>query len=103
MEIAHSRNGVPIRLPEDRWEHIVRRHPEMRWQRVRVMDAIAAPDIVHGECESSLVRILEKPGQQPDRVTAVLVNIHPGVPTTQPRDDQVAIRCVGATGFALQR
>ncbi len=37
---------MPIRLPEDRWEHIVRRHPEMRWQRARVMDASAAPDIV---------------------------------------------------------
>ena len=46
MEIAHSRNGVPIRLPEDRWGHIIRRHPEMRWQRARVMGAIAAPDIV---------------------------------------------------------
>ena len=46
MEIAHSWNGVPIRLPEDRWAHIVRRHPEMRWQRARVMGAIAAPDIV---------------------------------------------------------
>lgn len=46
MEIAHSRNRVPIRLSGERWSHIVHRHPEMRWQRHRVLDAIAAPDVV---------------------------------------------------------
>lgn len=46
MEIAHSRNGLPIRLTDARWEHITQRHPEMRWQLARVLDAIAAPDIV---------------------------------------------------------
>ena len=46
MEIAHSRNGLPIRLTDARWEHITGRHPEMRWQRARVMDAIVAPEIV---------------------------------------------------------
>ena len=46
MEIAHSKNGVPIRLSDERWSHVVRRHPEMRWQRHRVLDAIAAPDVV---------------------------------------------------------
>jgi hypothetical protein len=46
MEIAYSKNGVPVRLTEDRWRHITGRHPEMRWQRARVMDTIAAPDLV---------------------------------------------------------
>jgi hypothetical protein len=46
MEIAHSRAAVPIRLTDDRWEHITQRHPEMRWHRADVMDTIAAPDVV---------------------------------------------------------
>lgn len=46
MEIAHSRNGVPVRLTDERWRHIVSRHPEMRWQRHRVLEAIASPDLV---------------------------------------------------------
>jgi len=29
MLIIHSHNSVPIRLTEERWQHIVRRHPEM--------------------------------------------------------------------------
>ena len=46
MKIAQSRNGLPIRLKDARWEHIIHRHPEMRWQLARVLDTIAAPDIV---------------------------------------------------------
>ena len=46
MEIAHSRNGVPVRLTDERWRHIIARHPEMRWQRHRVLEAIASPDLV---------------------------------------------------------
>lgn len=30
MRIVGSVNEVPIRLTEERWEHISRRHPEMK-------------------------------------------------------------------------
>ena len=46
MEIAHSRNGVPVRLTEATWNHIVDRHPEMRWHRWRVLGAVADPDVI---------------------------------------------------------
>ena len=29
MEMTHSKNGVPIRLPEERWFHITEEHSEM--------------------------------------------------------------------------
>ena len=29
MEIVHSKNGVPIRLTEERWLHITEEHSEM--------------------------------------------------------------------------
>lgn len=41
-----SRNGVPVRLTEERWQHIVRRHPEMDAQRERVLETLAESDMI---------------------------------------------------------
>ena len=44
MPIIPSRNGVPIRVTDERWQHIVTRHPEMADQHVRVLETIVEPD-----------------------------------------------------------
>lgn len=46
MQIVLSRNNVPVRLTEERWRHIVSRHPEMDGQRERVLETIQRPEIV---------------------------------------------------------
>jgi len=46
MLIVRSRNGVPIRLTEERWQHIEHRHPEMDDQRERVLETLAEPDMI---------------------------------------------------------
>jgi len=46
MLIVHSHNGAPVRLTEERWQHIVRRHPEMDNQRERVLETLAEPDMI---------------------------------------------------------
>ena len=46
MLIVRALSGVPIRLTEERWQHIVRRHPEMADQRERVLETLAEPDII---------------------------------------------------------
>ena len=46
MLIVHSRNGVPIRLTQERWQHIVRRHPEMDDQRALVLETLAQPEMI---------------------------------------------------------
>lgn len=46
MLIIRSRNGVPVRLTEERWQHIVRRHSEMREQRERVLETVSEPDLI---------------------------------------------------------
>lgn len=46
MLIVHSHNGVPVRLTEERWQHIVHRHPEMGDQRERVLETLAEPDTI---------------------------------------------------------
>lgn len=44
MLIVRSRNGVPIRLTDERWQHIARRHPEMADQRDRVLETVTDPE-----------------------------------------------------------
>ena len=46
MVIIYSKNGVAIRLTVERWNHIVRRHPEMISQKERVLQTIAEPDFI---------------------------------------------------------
>ena len=46
MLIVRSQNGVPVRLTEERWQHIVRRHPEMSQQRKRILETLSEPDII---------------------------------------------------------
>ncbi len=46
MLIVHSHNKIPIRLTEERWQHIVHRHPEMEYQHGQVLETVAEPDII---------------------------------------------------------
>lgn len=43
MSITKSLDGVPIRLSAERWQHICRRHPELRGQEKKVRETIRAP------------------------------------------------------------
>jgi hypothetical protein len=44
--IVHSHNGIPIRLTEEQWQHVMHRHPDMETQRERVVETLAEPDII---------------------------------------------------------
>jgi hypothetical protein len=46
MLVVRSRNGVPIRLTQEWWQHIVRRHTEMDDERERVLETVAEPDMI---------------------------------------------------------
>ncbi len=46
MLIVYSRNGVPVRLTAERWQHITHRHPEMVEQRERVLETLAEPELI---------------------------------------------------------
>lgn len=46
MLIVHSQNGVPVRLTEERWQHIIHRHPEMDGQRQQVLETLAEPELM---------------------------------------------------------
>ncbi|MDT4896397.1 MAG: hypothetical protein QOH25_1474 [Acidobacteriota bacterium] len=46
IDVATSRGGIPIRLTDERWSHIERRHPEMSDQRERVLETVQEPDMI---------------------------------------------------------
>ncbi len=46
MFIAISKNNVPIRLTEERLNHIIRRHPEMLNQIDKILTTIENPDFI---------------------------------------------------------
>lgn len=46
MIITYSKNAIPIRITQERWEHITRRHPEIENQKEKVIEAISNPDVV---------------------------------------------------------
>lgn len=58
MQVVHSINEVPIRLTEERWEHIMSNKPYMARYNERVLDAIANPAwVLHGY-SGSLVAVV---------------------------------------------
>jgi len=46
MLIVSSHNGVAIRLTQERWENILRRHPEMSDQRDQVLETLTDPELI---------------------------------------------------------
>ena len=46
MFIANSTEGVPIRLTDERWNHICKRHPELRGQEKKVLETVEPPEMI---------------------------------------------------------
>ena len=44
--LALSVNGVPIRLPPERWQHISEGHPDLADKQGDVVETIRSPDLV---------------------------------------------------------
>lgn len=61
MARAESVGGVPIRLTEERWQHIVHGHPEMARERDRVLQTVESPDLVQAGDFGELLAIRHWP------------------------------------------
>jgi hypothetical protein len=57
MDAPISRNGVPIRLTEERWFHIVETHDEMAGRYDEVLSAIEVPDCIIQGYRDALVAL----------------------------------------------
>lgn len=47
MDIAISKNGVPIRLTSERWQHITIGHSEIADYYYEILETIENPDIIY--------------------------------------------------------
>ena len=57
MIVTYSKNAVPIRITRERWNHIARRHPEMRDQQDKVIETISTPDSIQGGDFGELIAV----------------------------------------------
>lgn len=57
MLIVRSKRGVPVRLTDERWRHIVQRHPEMADLGDQVVATIARPDMIQQGDSGELLAI----------------------------------------------
>ena len=59
--MVRSVNGVLVRLTEERWHHIVTRHPELEPYRDHLLETVKDPDFIarglHGELKAARLYI----------------------------------------------
>jgi hypothetical protein len=57
METAGSRNGIPIRIPDERWTHIVEAHDYMAGNLELVIETIEDPDEIVAGSKGELIAL----------------------------------------------
>lgn len=64
MEILSSKNGVPIRLTDERWLHITEEHSEMAGYYFEVLEVIEEPETIYeGRAQELLATKEIEPGK----------------------------------------
>ncbi len=61
MDVAYSKNYVPIRLPEERWDHIILNKEYMSSYRQLVLETIQEPTWILRGYGAKLVAVLSLP------------------------------------------
>src|SRR5688500_14502777 len=58
-ETAYSKNGVPIRLTDERWAHITEEHSELVGLRLEIVATVANPTAIFAGNRGELLAIRE--------------------------------------------
>jgi hypothetical protein len=58
LNIATSINNVPIRLTDERWDHILDSHPELVSHRGTILDAVENPDYILASRRGALAAVI---------------------------------------------
>ncbi len=61
MDIAVSKNNVPIRLTSERWQHITTGHPEIAGYYYEILEVIENPDTIYGGNNDANIAIRKLP------------------------------------------
>jgi hypothetical protein len=63
-EFVYSKNGVPIRLTDERWTHITEEHSELTGLRLEIMETVANPAEIFAGNQGELLAVREvEPGK----------------------------------------
>ena len=63
-DVVMSRTGMPLRLTDERWQHIVSGHPEMAGRRAQTLETIAsATSVLLGSDGAHLAYRIVEPGK----------------------------------------
>lgn len=57
MDIAISKNGIPIRLTDERWHHISTGHPEIADYFYEILESIENPDYIYQETNGARIAV----------------------------------------------
>jgi hypothetical protein len=60
--VATSVDGAPIRLTEERWEHIINGHVALSGREAEVLEVISGPERVRAREEGELLAVRKKDG-----------------------------------------
>lgn len=72
MDIAISKNGVPIRLTDERWQHITTGHPEIADYYYEILETIEAPEIIYEGNNDAKIAIRKIP----EKLTAFVAVVY---------------------------
>jgi hypothetical protein len=59
MVIVKSKNGVPIRLPKERWFHITEEHSEMAGYYFEVLETVEGPEAIYEGQRGEFIAVKE--------------------------------------------
>lgn len=54
LDVVKSKNGITIRLADERWAHIIEQHCEMAGLRQEVLEAVAEPEAIYAGSSKEL-------------------------------------------------
>ncbi len=60
MEIAISKNGIPIRLTNERWIHIIENHDDLAGYYDEILNVIESPDYIIEGYKNAIIALKEK-------------------------------------------
>lgn len=64
LDIVTSINGVPVRLNDERWEHIIEEKPYMQSYCERMLEAVEGPGYILRGNAGSLIAVLTLGGRK---------------------------------------
>jgi hypothetical protein len=54
-----SINDIPIRFPDERWEHILTEHAELADMREKILEVVSEPEIIYAGSDDELLAVRE--------------------------------------------